>query len=292
MKYLKKFTTHLAYETYINGNDKVLPNVSYCENENECHYNPLVIETRIVAKFNVEDDSEPTLLYTCMSQGGVTINGITMFDNVELDGIELSISDLDTAQGQYQLSEGEHTARYTLKDPTLIGVEMDMSTQQANVGATFIQCTAISEVNIPNGVIIIGGNAFNNCIGLTSITIPNSVTSIGNYAFYYCTNLTSITIPNSVTTIGHGAFSSCSGLTSVTIGNGVTTIGQSAFSNCSGLTSITVQATTPPSLGDNSPFAGNASGRKIYVPSESVNIYKSTSVWLDYASDIEAIPST
>ena len=38
-KYLKKFENHTAYSTYINGNTVILPNVSYCVNENEVHYN-------------------------------------------------------------------------------------------------------------------------------------------------------------------------------------------------------------------------------------------------------------
>lgn len=40
MKYLKLFETHSAYNTYINSQDKILPNVSYCEDSNEVHYNP------------------------------------------------------------------------------------------------------------------------------------------------------------------------------------------------------------------------------------------------------------
>ena len=39
-KYLKLFETHTNYNTYITGQDKVLPNVSYCEDNNEVHYNP------------------------------------------------------------------------------------------------------------------------------------------------------------------------------------------------------------------------------------------------------------
>jgi hypothetical protein len=34
-------------------------------------------------------------------------------------------------------------------------------------------------------------------------------------------------------------------------------------------------------------FSHNASGRKIYVPTASVNAYKAASGWSDYASDIE-----
>lgn len=47
-KYLKKFNTHTEYETYINGSDKVLPNVSLCATENEVHYNPVEASSTIV----------------------------------------------------------------------------------------------------------------------------------------------------------------------------------------------------------------------------------------------------
>lgn len=36
-KYIKLFETHTEYQTYINGQDKVLPNVSYCEDNNDVH---------------------------------------------------------------------------------------------------------------------------------------------------------------------------------------------------------------------------------------------------------------
>ena len=39
-KYLKKFDTHSEYSTYINGQDAILPNVSYCVNNKDVHYNP------------------------------------------------------------------------------------------------------------------------------------------------------------------------------------------------------------------------------------------------------------
>ena len=41
-KYLKLFDTHTDYETYINGQDAVKPNVSYCEDDNGVHYNPYI----------------------------------------------------------------------------------------------------------------------------------------------------------------------------------------------------------------------------------------------------------
>ena len=39
--YLKKFSTHAEYETYIASEDNVLPNVSICTTEGDVHYNPV-----------------------------------------------------------------------------------------------------------------------------------------------------------------------------------------------------------------------------------------------------------
>lgn len=40
MKFIKKFDSHTNYNTYITSNDKILPNVCYCNLEEELHYNP------------------------------------------------------------------------------------------------------------------------------------------------------------------------------------------------------------------------------------------------------------
>lgn len=51
-----------------------------------------------------------------------------------------------------------------------------------------------SEYTIPQGIEIIGDNAFSFCDNLTSVTIPDSVTSIGTSAFSWCDSLTEITV--------------------------------------------------------------------------------------------------
>ena len=151
--------------------------------------------------------------------------------------------------------------------------------------SAFSGCSSLRSVTIPDSVTSIGKSAFYNCSSLTSVTIPESVTSIGEGAFVRCSSLTSITIPDSVTSIGYAAFYDCDSLTSITIPDSVTSIGERAFLYCNSLKNVYCKPTTPPS-GNSHMFNDNVSGRKIYVPTASVEAYKSAQYWSDYASDI------
>ncbi len=147
----------------------------------------------------------------------------------------------------------------------------------------------LSTYTIKNGTILIDSSSFSDCENLTSITIPNTVKHISTGAFEGCSSLANIDIPDSVTSIGMEAFIYCSGLTSITIPNSVTSIGSSAFFLCDALTSVTINALTPPALGEDA--FGNTNNCPIYVPTTSVNDYKTASGWSDYANRIQAIPT-
>ena len=105
---------------------------------------------------------------------------------------------------------------------------------------SFLACTALTSVTIPDSVTSIGSGAFAQCKSLTSIKLPDSVTSIGDGAFTGCTALTSVTIPDSVTSIGPEAFAKCESLTSIKLPDSITSIGDKAFFECTALTSITI----------------------------------------------------
>lgn len=79
-----------------------------------------------------------------------------------------------------------------------------------------------------------------------------------------------------------------SAIKEVVVGNDITSIGGYAFYNCTSLTSVTVNATTPPTLGDSYVF-NSTNNCPIYVPSASVNTYKTATNWSTYASRIQAI---
>ena len=148
----------------------------------------------------------------------------------------------------------------------------------------FSYCNALASITIPSSVTSIGTYVFSDCCSLASITIPSTVTSIGQNAFYNCNSLASITIPSTVTSIGTYAFCNCYSLASITIPSTVTSIGTYAFSSCCGVSEYHIKRTSPPTLSNKNAFGNIPSDCKIYVPSNSLSIYKSASNWSNYAS--------
>ncbi len=61
---------------------------------------------------------------------------------------------------------------------------------------TFSCCTALTDVEIPEGVLFINSYAFQNCTALAQITLPNSLTELNLGAFEGCQSLEQITIQN------------------------------------------------------------------------------------------------
>ena len=259
--YLKEFETQAAYEAAQSG--LILPNVSLTVDNSTVHYNPSTpvpptpVETRLVAKYHVENEGDQITLfyYQGGSGSGSGSGGEVPFSSMEIDGVEQQ-----SVVTEYTFDTiGEHTVKYTLTDPTSIGqnafsgctslTSIDIPDSVISIGQNaFYSCTGLTSCTIGSGVTTIGYDAFNSCDNLTSIDIPSSVISIGQNAFYGCISLTSIDIPDSVTSIDNYAFYSCTGLTSCTIGSGVTTIGGNAFNSCDNLTSIVSNATTAPSI--------------------------------------------
>lgn len=157
------------------------------------------------------------------------------------------------------------------------------------IGSLAFKNTTSLSVNmiIPNGVNTIPAQCFSNS-GIIGVTIPNTVTIINQQAFEN-TKITSLIIPDSVITISAYACWYNAQLSTVEIGTGCTSIGSSAFQNCSSLTSITIKATTPPTLGNIYNVFQNTNNCPIYVPSGSVESYKTESTWSQFVNRIQAI---
>lgn len=80
----------------------------------------------------------------------------------------------------------------------------------------FEECSNLTVLTLPKGLMSIGRNAFEQCSALTEVIVPEGVSLIDTYAFDRCENLKSVIISSGDTSIAYMAFSHCSGLTSVT----------------------------------------------------------------------------
>lgn len=103
--------------------------------------------------------------------------------------------------------------------------------------------SALTSINIPDGVTCIGNSAFLYCDSLTSVKIPNSVTNIGSSAFQWCKNLPAVTIPNGVASFADSVFYDCISLANITFPTNISSIGEEAFWGCGNLTNFAIPNT-------------------------------------------------
>lgn len=106
----------------------------------------------------------------------------------------------------------------------------------------FYNCTNLTGITIPEGVVSIEYMAFDNCQRLASISIPETVTSMRSSIFFNCLRLTSITLPDSLIHMG-SLFSECTNLTSITIPSGITRLYDLTFVGCEKLKTIDFKGT-------------------------------------------------
>ena len=96
---------------------------------------------------------------------------------------------------------------------------------------------AIINVNLPNGLMSLGEQAFACCYYLENITLPPSIIDLGNKTFFQCTSLKSITIPKNVTA-GCDLFQECDSLREVIFASGIKRIPENFLRNAYNVESV------------------------------------------------------
>ena len=194
--------------------------------------------------------------------------------------------------------------------------------------------TQVEENGMTFRVTEIDDAAFRNCSALTSITIPEGIVRIGKLAFAECSSLTSITIPKTVTQIESGRvdigenvyyghlFTNCPSLTSIVVeegnprykttqnGNGiidkttntliagdqttsipkdVINIGEYAFHSCDALTSVTIPDSVM-SIGNGAFWACKAL-TSVTIPNSVTSIGNGAFAWCNKLTSV-TIPNS
>ena len=81
--------------------------------------------------------------------------------------------------------------------------------------AAFFQCTALTNIVIPDIVTVLVENCFAYS-GISTITLGSGLSTIGKLAFKECP-LDTIDIPHGVTELGDSCFASCQSLKTINI---------------------------------------------------------------------------
>ena len=140
----------------------------------------------------------------------------------------------------------------------------------------------ITEYTFPDGITKIGNTIAQGAANLNKVTFSEGVTEIGESAFsqkrYFNSNAFEVVLPSTLKTIGKSAFLA-NNLITITIPANVTSIGSYAFSDNSNLTEVYCAAVNPP-VGGDSMFGDTTA--PIYVPTTSVEAYKTADYWKDY----------
>lgn len=181
----------------------------------------------------------------------------------------------------------------------------------------FAGCSNLRSVTLHEGITQIGLYAFAACSSLQSVNIPQSVRMIMPGAFHFCSSVrsfvvdaanenycsvdgvlftkfkgahswllyypaakqgTAYIVPDGSLAIMHAAFAS-SQLKKITIPSSVFSISEEAFINCLQLESLVCYATKPPTCDKNMFGELPQKVPRIYVPKESIELYKAATGW-------------
>lgn len=204
-----------------------------------------------------------------------------------IQGLLNDISALPKDRYEEGLAKGTSLARSIIDRSVTEITEADL------VGATsigdyaFYRCQKLKSTTLPDTIVSIGDYAFLNCSAMISVTFLGVVTRIGAECFSGCADLESIILPEGLTSIGRTCFASTKALKTLTIPSTVTDIGSKLLQN-SGVTTLYVMAITPPTI-ISTTFLNASADLNIYVPAESLEVYKSATNWSAYADRIFAI---
>lgn len=157
--------------------------------------------------------------------------------------------------------------------------------EDENSESNFIECT--EDGYLTNNEYSSLANTFTSSTEL-KVTVGDCVTTIEGYCFQNQTanrKVVSLKISEGVTKIEHEAFmDGFDNLTTLTIPSTVRTIGFWAFTRMYGLQEAIILPTTPPTREGFDGLFHDYQPPVIYVPDDSIDLYKTADDWSNYAS--------
>ena len=112
-------------------------------------------------------------------------------------------------------------------------------------------CTSLEQIAIPQGTRYLGQALFKGCTALKEVVFPDTIYQAqihtynyyGNAMFNGCTSLETVTLPLAMQSVSAGMFRDCTSLKKVNFGIGIQGIREAAFANCTSLEALVLPFT-------------------------------------------------
>ena len=159
----------------------------------------------------------------CLKRLGLLRN--TVKEKRTKEGILYQVFYNDDKTQQYVRINGVDTDTDVISIPFEIdGIHVEVIKK-----AAFLDNQRLVQVNIPEGIRLIGAEAFKNCTSLSKVELPQGLKTINRSCFEGCVKLKDIKLPYSIKRICEGAFLGCELLDPVEIASHVEQIHEKAF---------------------------------------------------------------
>ncbi len=214
------------------------------------------------------------------------INALTRYANETTGQSDTTLSDaVETlVEGYGQGGGGDELVGFV--DGTLTTFSNDEITSVRK--ACFRECSNLTEISLPNCVSL-GAEAFYNCTSLTKLNLPKVETVTQSSAFTY------VRCPLVLPKFKGGMYNKFSAYrgTVVDFGEETYTVDNYSFTNSKALKVVVLRSPTLAPLANigafnDTPFASNGTGGKLYVPQALISSYQSANNWstiLGYANN-------
>lgn len=159
MKYLKKFNTYSEYETFTGSTDFILPNVSYCVNEDGVHFSPIVIDPHeyvdlglpsgtLWATENIKDANGNDLYFAWGETQGYTSGQVGTVKNFDWENYEfgtpINLSKYNESDGKTVLDTTDDAATANWGSNWKMPTKMQFEELTANTTTAWTQVDGVN----------------------------------------------------------------------------------------------------------------------------------------------------
>ena len=255
MKYINTFKTHASYEEKLNGGvDFKIPNVSYCKDVKDVHFNPYnliefyvgeITPQQTVKIYTDADNHLDVTVSECNKWYSYLLPKDKGLFRIEGDSVKKVIikADINT-------NDGITIIPYSIVEASFKGSNTSNVTNMRDMFFTLPNITSLDVSSFNTSKVTNMSGTFQGCSGITSLDVSNFDTSkVTNMddMFSYCPKLTSLDLRSfdtrNVTSMYH-MFQNCSSLETLDFSDwntiNVTSI-DGMFSGCSKLKKITMK---------------------------------------------------